>query len=50
MTEILKLGTKMIVVEIEKKEDDIDWKLERREEARLDAMYDSYEDEDEGEE
>lgn len=42
MNDTIKLG---VMVVIDDKQDDTDWKLERREEARLDAMYDSYEDE-----
>jgi len=40
MNNILKLGDKVVVVEIEKK-DDFDWAFDRREEARLDAMYEA---------
>jgi hypothetical protein len=40
MNDILKLSDKMVVIDIEKK-DDIDWAFERREEARLDAMYEA---------
>ncbi len=49
MNDTLKLGDKMIAINIEKKPE-IDWEFERREEARLDAMYDArYEREDDDE-
>ncbi len=42
MIDTVKLGPMVVIAD-----EDIDWKLERREEARLDAMYDSYEDDSE---
>jgi hypothetical protein len=51
MNDILKLGDKMVAIDIKKKpEPEIDWDYERREEARLDAMFDArYEREDDDE-
>ena len=42
MTETIKLGPMMVIIVNSK--DEPDWVFERKEEARLDAMYDSYED------
>ena len=44
MIDTVKLG-QMVV--IDDKQDDTDWKFERKEEARLDAIFESYEDEGE---
>ena len=40
MSDVLKLNNKIVVIDI-KKNDDIDWDFENREEYRLDAMYDA---------
>ena len=40
MSDVLKLNSKIVVIDI-KKNDDIDWDFENREEYRLDAMYDA---------
>ena len=42
MIDTVKLGPMVVITD-----EDMDWKLERKEEARLDAMYESYEDEGE---
>ena len=42
MNDTIKLGTMVVIAD-----EDMDWEFERKEEARLDAMYDSYEDEGE---
>lgn len=48
MEKILILTDKMVEVKVEPKLPEIDWDFERREEARLDAMYeDRYSSEDE---
>jgi hypothetical protein len=47
MTDTIKLGPMMVIISTSK--DEPDWAFERKEEARLDAMYDSFEDKDEGE-
>ena len=43
MNDTIKLGPMMVIIATSK--DEPDWAFERKEEARLDAMYDSYEDE-----
>jgi hypothetical protein len=45
MIETVKLGPMMVIIVNSK--DEPDWVFERKEEARLDAMYDSFEDEGE---
>lgn len=45
MTDTIKLGPMMVIISTSK--DDPDWAFERKEEARLDAMYESYEDDSE---
>ena len=42
MIDTVKLGPMVVIAD-----EDMDWKFERKEEARLDAMYDSYEDDSE---
>ena len=42
MIDTVKLGPMVVITD-----EDMDWKFERKEEARLDAMFESYEDEGE---
>ena len=42
MIDTVKLGPMVIITD-----EDMDWKFERKEEARLDAMFESYEDDSE---
>tara|TARA_R110000868_G_scaffold167340_1_gene401616 strand:- start:126 stop:257 length:132 start_codon:yes stop_codon:yes gene_type:complete len=42
MIDTVKLGVMVVIAD-----EDMDWKFERKEEARLDAMYESYEDDSE---